>query len=148
MHKHKRILCPTFHGFGHPAVSIAAPALRGGQGLFDQEVGENRLQPRRAPVGTRGYADRAADVARRIADDGEATGLKLDLSFTRLILKDSTARQLAAGLAALARGLDLVSIAEGVEEQAQVELLRSQGWSLGQGWLFGEAAPEPVTRVA
>lgn len=80
--------------------------------------------------------------------DLPVTGLKLDLSFTRLILKDSTARQLAAGLAALARGLDLVSIAEGVEEQAQVELLRSQGWSLGQGWLFGEAAPEPVTRVA
>ena len=72
-------------------------------------------------------------------------GLKLDMSFTRGIeAGDETHARLASGLLSLARGLDLITIAEGVESQATADLLRQQGWGLGQGWLFGRAEPMPA----
>ena len=69
-------------------------------------------------------------------------GLKLDMSFTRGIeAGDETHARLASGLLSLARGLDLITIAEGVETEATAAFLREQGWGLGQGWLFGRAEP-------
>ena len=71
-------------------------------------------------------------------------GLKLDMSFTRGIeCGDETHARLANGLLALAQGLDLVTIAEGVESPGTAQRLRDQGWALGQGWLFGHAEPMP-----
>jgi EAL domain-containing protein (putative c-di-GMP-specific phosphodiesterase class I) len=73
------------------------------------------------------------------------TGLKLDRSFTsRLTATDSPANVLAAGLAGLAEGLHLESIAEGVETAEQAAILRAQGWTHGQGWLFGRPQPVPA----
>ena len=73
------------------------------------------------------------------------TGLKLDRSFTaRLTATDSPANVLAAGLAGLAEGLHLESIAEGVETAEQAEILLSQGWTHGQGWLFGRPQAVPA----
>ncbi len=69
-------------------------------------------------------------------------GLKLDMSFTRGIhAGDETSIRLAHGLLGLARGLDLATVAEGVETDAVAEVLRAQGWDQGQGWLYGKAAP-------
>jgi diguanylate cyclase (GGDEF)-like protein len=73
--------------------------------------------------------------------DLPVTGLKLDLSFTRHLVTDATARTLAAGLAGLAAGLNLDGIAEGIETSEQVEILRKQGWIYGQGYLYGRPAP-------
>lgn len=69
-------------------------------------------------------------------------GLKLDMSFTRGIhAGDQTSIRLAQGLLGLAQGLELATIAEGVETENVAAILREQGWEQGQGWLYGKAAP-------
>lgn len=69
-------------------------------------------------------------------------GLKLDMSFTRGIhAGDQTSIRLAQGLLGLAQGLDLATIAEGVETEGVAAILREQGWQQGQGWLYGKAEP-------
>lgn len=69
-------------------------------------------------------------------------GLKLDMSFTRGIhAGDQTSIRLAQGLLGLAQGLELDTIAEGVETETVAQILREQGWEQGQGWLYGKAAP-------
>lgn len=73
------------------------------------------------------------------------SGLKLDRSFTsRLTAADDSSAQLARGLAGLADGLDLQTIAEGVETPEQARILADQGWQMGQGWLYGKAESLPV----
>jgi EAL domain-containing protein (putative c-di-GMP-specific phosphodiesterase class I) len=73
------------------------------------------------------------------------SGLKLDRSFTYGITsQERTSMQLAQALVGLASGLDLDTVAEGVERREQADHLRSLGWSRGQGWLYGKAAPLPV----
>jgi sensor c-di-GMP phosphodiesterase-like protein len=75
-------------------------------------------------------------------------GLKLDMSFTRGIAAgDETSVRLAHGLLALARGLNLDTVAEGVETAETAAILREQGWSMGQGWLYGKAAPHVLVAV-
>ncbi len=65
-------------------------------------------------------------------------GLKLDQSFTAgVTVEDSYATRLAKGLAGLAHGLGLLTIAEGIETIEQEQVLAAQGWSVGQGWLYG-----------
>lgn len=74
--------------------------------------------------------------------DWPVRGLKLDRSFTGEVHENQTrAARLAEGLAGLARGLDLRTVAEGVETVEQETVLREQGWQFGQGWLYGKAAP-------
>ena len=75
--------------------------------------------------------------------DLPVTGLKLDATFVRdLTDGDSPANALAAGVAGLAQGLLLVGVAEGIETAEQATTLLGQGWTHGQGYLFGR--PEPV----
>ena len=77
--------------------------------------------------------------------DLPVTGLKLDRSFVRdLTDGESAANALAAGVAGLAQGLHLVGVAEGIETEAQHRTLLEQGWTQGQGYLFGR--PEAVPR--
>jgi EAL domain-containing protein (putative c-di-GMP-specific phosphodiesterase class I) len=69
------------------------------------------------------------------------TGMKLDRPFTAGITDRTTRNaRLALGLAGLAAGLGLDTIAEGVETPQQAQLLEEQGWQMGQGWLFGARA--------
>jgi diguanylate cyclase (GGDEF)-like protein/PAS domain S-box-containing protein len=76
--------------------------------------------------------------------DLPVTGLKLDASFVRdLTDGDSPANALAAGVAGLAQGLLLEGVAEGIETAEQAETLLGQGWTLGQGHLFGRPVPVP-----
>ena len=76
------------------------------------------------------------------------TGIKLDASFTRQLQTSQTSRTLAAGLAGLADGLDLASIAEGIETREEAEALAEMGWQLGQGYLFGRPQAEPTLVLA
>jgi EAL domain-containing protein (putative c-di-GMP-specific phosphodiesterase class I) len=52
-------------------------------------------------------------------------------------------------VAGLAAGLSLDGVAEGVETREQAATLLAQGWSHGQGYLFGrpEAAPRATSLV-
>ena len=71
-------------------------------------------------------------------------GVKLDQTFTAgLIAGDSHAARLTRGLVGLADGLNLRTVAEGVETGEQAALLRGQGWEMAQGWHFGKPAPLP-----
>jgi diguanylate cyclase (GGDEF)-like protein/PAS domain S-box-containing protein len=69
-------------------------------------------------------------------------GLKLDRSFTEgLRHGDQKSVRLAQALAGLAEGLGLKTVAEGIETADEAASLRNLGWSYGQGWYFGKAAP-------
>ncbi len=71
-------------------------------------------------------------------------GVKLDMSFTSGIPEDPSAARVSRALGALARELELTTIAEGVERPEQAAYLRSSGWAYGQGWLFGAGQSVPV----
>lgn len=74
-------------------------------------------------------------------------GIKLDTSITwGLSDPDSRAPSIARGLAGLAHGMGLVTVAEGVETEDQAAMLSQQGWQEAQGYLFGK--PAPVERLA
>lgn len=74
--------------------------------------------------------------------DLPVVGLKLDRAFTAGVsYGDNHATRLALGLAGLAEGLGLRTVAEGVETSEQAAVLASQGWETGQGWLYGKAVP-------
>jgi EAL domain-containing protein (putative c-di-GMP-specific phosphodiesterase class I) len=69
-------------------------------------------------------------------------GLKLDQTFTAGIAAgDETCVRLADGLIGLADGLGLDTVAEGIETHVEERVLAGQGWSHGQGWLYGRPAP-------
>ncbi len=67
--------------------------------------------------------------------------LKIDRSFVHNIATDSADRSIAATIIALARGLGLEVVAEGIEESAQRDLLRQDGCAVGQGFLFARPMP-------
>jgi len=74
--------------------------------------------------------------------DLPVTGLKLDRRFvSELTSHDSDANVLSAGLAGLAAGLGLESIAEGIETEEQARLVQAHGWIHGQGYLFDKPLP-------
>jgi diguanylate cyclase (GGDEF)-like protein len=67
--------------------------------------------------------------------------LKIDGGFVRAVATDHESRKIVAAVIGLGRSLNLVTVAEGVEEEATFRLLRELGCDLGQGWLFGRPAP-------
>ena len=62
--------------------------------------------------------------------------LKIDRSFVFNITTDSTDAAIAASIIVLAHSMNLNVVAEGVETQEQLELLRKQGCDIVQGFLF------------
>ncbi|MCB9412335.1 MAG: EAL domain-containing protein [Actinobacteria bacterium] len=81
--------------------------------------------------------------------DLPVTGLKLDRRFVGDLadeVEGGFAHALADGVATLMTGLGLEGIAEGIETPEQSDALTAQGWTLGQGYLFGRPAPLPAPR--
>ncbi len=62
--------------------------------------------------------------------------LKIDQSFVREMLENSDSRALVEAIAAMAHALRLTTIAEGVETQAQADLLAEMGVDYAQGYLY------------
>ena len=62
--------------------------------------------------------------------------LKLDRSFVADLENDAAAQALSAAILGIGRSLRLTVVAEGVETCAQQSLLRAQGYSVAQGYLF------------
>lgn len=67
--------------------------------------------------------------------------LKIDLSFVRDITQDSGSASVALAIIALAHNLNLSVIAEGVETEAQMTLLRCRGCDDMQGYYFSKPVP-------
>jgi diguanylate cyclase (GGDEF)-like protein/PAS domain S-box-containing protein len=72
-------------------------------------------------------------------------GLKADRSFVRQLPDDPRALTLLRSIAQLGAGLEMQTVAEGVETPAQAQALREAGFDLLQGFLFHR--PEPARDV-
>ncbi|HEX7610165.1 MAG TPA: EAL domain-containing protein, partial [Solirubrobacteraceae bacterium] len=62
--------------------------------------------------------------------------LKIDRSFVAGVTTSEQATALIHTLVALGRTLNMRTLAEGIEEPAQLAVLRREGCELGQGYLF------------
>lgn len=71
--------------------------------------------------------------------------LKIDQSFVKEIPADKEDVELVKAVINIAKSLGLSVIAEGVETQAQVDMLLANGCEQGQGYLF--AKPMPKTQI-
>lgn len=67
--------------------------------------------------------------------------LKIDRSFVIDLGRDPRSDAICRALVALAHGLDLKVVAEGVETNTQADWLRRAGCDKVQGYLFGRPAP-------
>ena len=72
--------------------------------------------------------------------------LKIDRSFIRDVVGNQDGHAIVCAIVALARRLQLCIVAEGVETQAQAELLRREHVDFAQGHLYGKAVPADVFR--
>lgn len=67
--------------------------------------------------------------------------LKIDREFVHDIIDDPADRELVNAAIAMAHGLGLKVVAEGVETEAQLKYLAAQGCEYGQGYLFSKPLP-------
>ncbi|UUA73979.1 putative bifunctional diguanylate cyclase/phosphodiesterase [Cellvibrio sp. QJXJ] len=67
--------------------------------------------------------------------------LKIDQGFVRDIIEDRNDRVLVETIITMGRLLDMELVAEGVEEQEQLEILKSFGCNYYQGYLSSQAVP-------
>lgn len=68
--------------------------------------------------------------------------LKIDRSFVRDLGVDAQGAAIARAMIQLAHSLDMTVVAEGVEEEAQADCLRTWGCDLMQGYLYARPLPE------
>ena len=71
--------------------------------------------------------------------------IKIDKSFVRDICHDEKDATLIKAIIQMGLGLDKKLTAEGIETQAQLNLLEAWGCQLGQGYLLGR--PQPLNRL-
>jgi diguanylate cyclase (GGDEF)-like protein len=64
-------------------------------------------------------------------------GVKIDRSFIADMMRDPDDLALTAAIIAMAHSLGMTVVAEGVEKEGQLDLLRSRGCDLAQGYWFG-----------
>jgi EAL domain-containing protein (putative c-di-GMP-specific phosphodiesterase class I) len=98
---------------------------------------------------------RLRDLGIKIAIDDFGTGysslsylknwridsLKIDRSFVRDLVTDSSDLAIVSAIIAIARHLHIQVVAEGIEAYQQAEILRKLGCTVGQGFLFARPMP-------
>jgi PAS domain S-box-containing protein len=67
--------------------------------------------------------------------------LKIDSSFIRDVARDPGDQALVRGIVAIARELGVLTVAEGIEDERTLQLLRNYGVDYAQGYLIGRPAP-------
>jgi EAL domain-containing protein (putative c-di-GMP-specific phosphodiesterase class I)/GGDEF domain-containing protein len=73
-----------------------------------------------------------------------AQTLKIDQSLVRGVDPDGQSGRLVAGIVQMGRDLGYKMVAEGIETQAECDILTDWGCDIGQGWLFGKPMPADV----
>ncbi|WP_157204229.1 EAL domain-containing protein [Methylomonas koyamae] len=169
--RHQQLVDDEFHigvnvspaQFWHPqfaqrTLEILQRCLPGGQGLLELELTESCLL-RPSEESQRTFnALRQAGV--RFAVDDFGTGysnlgylkqfpldvLKIDQSFVRDCIDDLSDATIIRAIIAMAHGLGLAVIAEGVETLEHAEFLKREGCELLQGYLL--AKPMPADQFA
>ena len=68
--------------------------------------------------------------------------LKIDYSFVHQLMGNATDRALVEAIIVMAHKLDIKTIAEGVETEAQQDLLTHFGCDYVQGFLYSIAVPQ------
>jgi diguanylate cyclase (GGDEF)-like protein/PAS domain S-box-containing protein len=96
-----------------------------------------------------------SDLGVRIALDDFGTGysslsllrqfpvdvVKIDMSFVAPLLEDRSAQAIVKAVLGMCRDLGKNTVAEGIETEQQLDMLREMGCSHGQGFLFGRPTP-------
>jgi len=67
--------------------------------------------------------------------------LKIDRSFVRDIATNRGDQAMVRGIVAIARELDMLTVAEGIEDAATLELVKEYGVDYVQGFHIGRPAP-------
>ena len=67
--------------------------------------------------------------------------IKIDRSFIQSMTKREDSAAIVCAIAGLGRALEMETTAEGVETLEQLELVRTAGCQLAQGYLFGRPVP-------
>jgi diguanylate cyclase (GGDEF)-like protein/PAS domain S-box-containing protein len=113
--------------------------------LFEKRTGESRDDA----------LEQLRELGVKIAIDDFGTGysslsylkrwrvdtLKIDRGFIRDIATDQSDAAIVGAIVAMARNLNIKVVAEGIEGWQQLELLRSMGCHLAQGFLFAKPVP-------
>lgn len=73
--------------------------------------------------------------------------VKIDRHFIENLASDAPKREFVKSIESIARGLGCKVIAEGIETQAELEVLAGMGLELGQGFGLGRPAACPVVSV-
>lgn len=76
--------------------------------------------------------------------DFPVDAVKIDKSFVQQMMVDAEICAIVSAVINLSASLGIVSVAEGIETDRQMEMLRAAGCSLGQGYLLGEPQPAEV----
>ncbi len=76
--------------------------------------------------------------------DVPASYVKIDRAFVSEMTRSSSRRAIVGAVISLCHALGIAVVAEGIEEQAQQELLLSMGCAFGQGYLLGRPGSAPV----
>ncbi len=68
--------------------------------------------------------------------------IKIDISFVRKMMEDANTKAIVKTIISLSKDINMKTIAEGVETEAQLELLKTLGCDYIQGYLFSKPLPE------
>ena len=125
--------------------------------MLQLEMTERSMFDSRAPAGENRQDSmaRLRDLGVKIAIDDFGTGysslsylkhwrvdsLKIDRSFVRDLVTDSSDLAIVSAIIAIAKHLHIQVIAEGIEGYQQAEILQRLGCAIGQGFLFAKPMP-------
>lgn len=63
--------------------------------------------------------------------------LKVDRTFVSSMIQSRDSRKIVAAVIGLGQSLKLTTVAEGIENETQADILRWLGCDVGQGWIYG-----------
>jgi len=72
--------------------------------------------------------------------------IKIDKSFIQDLSKNKDSLAILRAVVGIGRSLGIVTIAEGIETQKQLEILRTEGCSEAQGYFFSQPKPSAETK--